>query len=335
MNVLRIIRFVCLSLMLGTLSAMAQDARITVHVTDAETGIPVSNAYVSAGFDTNIKPGWGWGAGKPNRETGTTDANGLCVLTGHGNGGSVGVAVRKEEYYGNSGYGITFTNLPGILNGRWEPWNPTIEVQMKKIGNPVPMYAKHFHQKLPVEGVPVGYDLDTGDWVKPHGTGEESDFILRLDNKKWHGKSRRGSDKLLFDLTLTISFSNEGDGIIPYPVPMRGGGSSLRLPREAPQEGYQPSITKRYYRDDPDKPAQSMIDQNQNYFLRVRTQKNEEGTIINALYGKSHGDFTFDHHGEISFTYYLNPTPNDRNLEFDPSRNLFTDLPVAEQVKAP
>ena len=35
------------------------------------------------------------------------------------------------------------------------------------------------------------------------------------------------------------------------------------------------------------------------------------------------------------FTYYLNPTPNDRNMEFDPTRNLLTGLKEAEKVSVP
>ena len=37
----------------------------------------------------------------------------------------------------------------------------------------------------------------------------------------------------------------------------------------------------------------------------------------------------------LKFTYYLNPAPNDRNLEFDPKRNLFTNLSPREVVSAP
>ena len=33
----------------------------------------------------------------------------------------------------------------------------------------------------------------------------------------------------------------------------------------------------------------------------------------------------------IRFTYYLNPTPNDRNLEFDPTRNLMTNFGKGEE----
>jgi hypothetical protein len=37
----------------------------------------------------------------------------------------------------------------------------------------------------------------------------------------------------------------------------------------------------------------------------------------------------------MGFTYYLNPIPNDRNLEFNPKRNLIKDLTPLEEVKTP
>lgn len=37
----------------------------------------------------------------------------------------------------------------------------------------------------------------------------------------------------------------------------------------------------------------------------------------------------------IGMTYYFNPAVNDRNLEFDPKRNLFNNLKLEEQVRNP
>jgi len=51
--------------------------------------------------------------------------------------------------------------------------------------------------------------------------------------------------------------------------------------------------------------------------------------VTNALYGQIHG------HINGCFGYDLNPTPNDRNVEFDPKRNLFKDLRPSEQVREP
>jgi hypothetical protein len=60
----------------------------------------------------------------------------------------------------------------------------------------------------------------------------------------------------------------------------------------------------------------------------VRTVLDEMGNIKSAHYGKIYGDF-------MQFKYYLNPTPNDRNIEFDPKRNLLKNLKAMEQVREP
>ena len=37
----------------------------------------------------------------------------------------------------------------------------------------------------------------------------------------------------------------------------------------------------------------------------------------------------------MEFKYYLNPTPNDRDVEFDPKHNLLTNLKFDEGVSQP
>ena len=49
----------------------------------------------------------------------------------------------------------------------------------------------------------------------------------------------------------------------------------------------------------------------------VSTVLDANGNVKSALYGKIYGDF-------MKFTYYLNPTPNSRNMEFDPKNNLLS-----------
>ena len=224
-------------LLLSALGVHAQVGQITVRVTD-ESGSPISDANVSAGFSTMISPGWGWGAGKSNRVKGTTNTNGVCTLRGKGNGGSVGVAASKEGYYGSSGYSIIFTNRTGIIRREWQPWNPVVNVVLKPIGHPIPMYAKSFGDKVvPVVGEPVGFDLMAGDWVAPHGKGETSDFVLQYKVEAEETvKTKYGTTKTS-DRTLTVMFLNEGDGVVSAPVPT-GGGSSLRLTPTAPENGF-------------------------------------------------------------------------------------------------
>ena len=55
--------------------------------------------------------------------------------------------------------------------------------------------------------------------------------------------------------------------------------------------------------------------------------------------GKIHGGIGYDifHNSTalVSFTYYLNPEPNSRNMEFNTKSNLFKNLSSLEQVSAP
>jgi hypothetical protein len=77
----------------------------------------------------------------------------------------------------------------------------------------------------------------------------------------------------------------------------------------------------------------------QNLFFRVRAEVDEDGKIKEALYGKLVGPIECGLYGtktgKLRLTYYLNPDVNDRNLEFDPTQNLFKNLGWFEQVKKP
>jgi hypothetical protein len=66
----------------------------------------------------------------------------------------------------------------------------------------------------------------------------------------------------------------------------------------------------------------------------------DSGNVKSALYGKIPGNFRFYAGTKaptsgMGFDYYLNPTPNDRNVEFDPKRNLITALKPLEGVSEP
>lgn len=319
-------------LILIATDVLAQEGKITVRVTN-ESGSPFTNATVHAGFATAIKPGWGWGAGKPNRVEGTTDTNGVCTLQGEGNGGSVGVAAFKDGYYGSSGYLVVFSNLTGTIARKWQPWNPTVDVVLKPIGNPIAMFAKRLlYVPVPEIGKPVGYDLVKGDWVAPYGKGETSDFVLQYMVQSEGAIETRYGPVKTADRTLTVTFLNEGDGVKAVQVPLQGG-SALRLPPLAPENGYATNAVKRVIKDQ--NGLRSDIREDQNYFFRIRTKKDDKGNIISALYGKIYGDFQFDERGSVTFMYYLNPTPNDRNVEFDPSKNLFKNLSPLEEVQVP
>jgi hypothetical protein len=281
--------------------------KATMRVID-ESGNPISGANAVVGYFTNSQPA---------SALGITDSNGMFMAS-HSLPepmAEVGFQADKSGYY--------TTTAERQLGPQYDPaqWTFTQTLELKKVGKPIPMYAKKYAMalKLPNYGMPVAYDFEIGDWVGPYGKGINKDIIFQKD---YSDKCAEG-----YYSKVTVRFPKEGDGIQLYTMPESETGSGLRSQHEAPLDGYQPELTRETsaLRGHPSK---FEFDANRIYLFRVRTAKDHEGNIVSAHYGKIYGDF-------MQFTYYLNPTSNDRNIEFDPKQNLLGGLQSFEQVDAP
>ena len=183
------------------------------------------------------------------------------------------------------------------------------------------MFARKVELKIPEFGIPIGYDLMAGDWTAPYGVGERADFIFEAKRSVRSDRDYEGK--------LALRFSNRADGLIAADMPLEDG-SELRLPYDAPADGYvAQKIWGEERRPMPDGRDVVHSDslQTMNYFFRVRSVVDAEGRVVSALYGKIHGDIRFfigtkAPRSGLAFTYYLNPD-GTRNVEFDPKRNLF------------
>jgi hypothetical protein len=198
------------------------------------------------------------------------------------------------------------------------------------------MYAKTPHGLfMPALNMPVGYDLEKGDWLSPHGKGEVADFIIHATCT--FGEILPG-DSQAYDATVTITFSNEDDGVVDY-VETRQDGSVFHLPRYAPESGYTNIWSLHQFKNrESSSFATTRRNDEMNQFFRVRTKTDQDGNVTSAHYGKIRGGLWFAVAvGKVwpMMKYYLNPTPNDRNMEFDPKQNLFTDLSLNERVNDP
>ena len=303
-------------------------AKVTIKVID-EAGLPIDAAkanliFISSGTEV-VK--------------GLTNDEGVFV----GSGGSsqyMDYGATKEGYY-LSGSDYRFSDITGIFGfRRWQPWNPTVELVLKKKINPIALYAIKLNSRfskylptLPVLDRFIGYDLIARDWVVPYGQGTHRDFLFKLEK-------HRAVSVLDNHITLTLKFSNEGDGIQSY-YSQPNVGSSLRLPHNAPTTGYESELVMDKNRTNT-KVVSSYYREDQNYFFRVRTEKDEKGNVVSALYGKIYGAielglFIGDTNptGSALINYYLNPASNDTNLEFDTRKNLFTGLTSQEEVTRP
>lgn len=334
--------------MLLSLAAYANDpvARITFHVID-DVGNAVTGAPVVVTTGVGWIPGPGEGRTELREARGLTGTNGVASLelpckTGNLRSYSVvGEEVRAGNnmmkigdvtYYRDLGGEFRFTN---VVSGQWQPWNPTVVILLKDVRNPIPMFARSLTNRRPRLQVPefdkdVGFDLMKGDWVAPHGRGEIADIHIKLTViDLGQRKIDRGP---MFDAAFTLTFADAGDGIQEFFSHPRMG-STLLSPRFAPESGYASVLVKTAYEHETESSHAKREDLN--YFFRVRATKDEQGRLVSALYGKIYGDFRFDERGRVAFTYYLNPTPNDLNMECDPERNLFKNLSSFEEVRAP
>jgi hypothetical protein len=192
------------------------------------------------------------------------------------------------------------------------------------------LYTRKAQIELPAIDKPVGFDLIKFDWLSPYGNGVNADFVF-LAQKRW--VSRKD-----FDCSLKVAFTNADDGLLPFQVPKDDAGQ-LRLPAMAPLDGYLPDFSKSLSHTLTNGWEGDDAATDQNYYFRVRSVRDPSGKLDKAIYGKIYGDFVLDPINSkttwITFTYYLNPTFNDRNLEFDPKQNLFHNLPEQERVSGP
>jgi hypothetical protein len=294
-------------------------AKATVYVID-ENDKPLSDAQVKLVFclendNIRIAP-----------STGLTDVNGRFSAQGFC-AGSLGSSINKDGYYMGS------ANIPrfrDVKDDKWQPWDTTNTTILRKIEKPVAFYGRSFRNLIvPDIQKPCGYDLKLGDWIAPYGKGKASDFILTVER---HYENRDN-----FSVSAVISFSNVLDGIQQTELPKEWKTSMFKWPRLAPEIGYLPTLSAGL-KTDLGKGYIDTASDDQAYFFRVRTVE-QDGKIVSAFYGEIKGPLRIDARENktcsMQFTYYLNPTSLDRNMEFDPKQNLFTNLPPSEQPRIP
>jgi hypothetical protein len=185
----------------------------------------------------------------------------------------------------------------------------------------------------------VGYDAELLELMPPLGQGRHPDFTIKITSafrgfedavherravadaeRGWHTLSEGKVNHGNWTHSVTYRFPNAGDGAIlspqfwPY--------CKLTTPHKAPETGYSQEVTlTEVYRCvalQPDLANYRTIMKNNGIFLRVRTQLDKDGNVVSAHYAK----LVSPQGAGNGFKFFYNPTPNDRNLEYDLKTNL-------------
>ena len=309
------------------------EAKVTFKVVDMH-GNPIPNEDATLGFSPTI----GF--------HGKTDENGYFTGRGRTESDYVFSVARESNKYYRTRFSKDIAHWKDYpKDGKWKPWNETIKIVVKEEINPIPMYANgiNFKTNIPVVDEWVGYDFEYNDWVAPHGKGIVADIEVSLSEEKPTEEDEIETLKIRFPYPLAGAY-----------VMKKDLNCDLKSVYHAnPNATYQQEITwykKLQTKDELNHPLfrkerrfipttriieEKILSKDDYLIFRTRTKVDENGNLIEARYGKIYGPIEFllnptderpSYRKRVTlWNYYLNPTVNDTNLEYDSKRNLLID----------
>ena len=347
---MKVIMILCLLFLLNPFCALAHSASYTLHVVDSETGQALRNIRCETIFTTHTG---NWNDMSRGRlEQGVTNADGDFRFKGESDVSHVTFSIHTEgvAYYPVIRKRLEFSGVSGVLSRHWEPYDSIVTVRLQRVEHPIPLFVKRVELRDYERGIGgfdgtnsvLRFDLMKGDWLPPYGKGEVAD--MRIDTRVDRTETERrflpqdGQWGVLqfYDFVAKVEL-HDGDYLLSEDVRASAG---IKI-RSVVRDGSARSITRT-------KGKRKQIDGNKDwrceyfsdsvpnrcYTFRIRTRRNDKGELVEAYYGKIYGDFEFEGDDKkgligVKFLYYLNPTPLDRNLEWDRKTNLFTpDKPI-------
>jgi hypothetical protein len=303
-------------------------AKVTVRVIEEDgTPITAARASCSGGIGT---------PGKRQADGFTIAPSGEFTATINSQEGRVRASASKQGYYHNgcdyrSVQKASADPFESHKSGKWNGGDQRFEIILRPIKNPVPMYAKALRaEKIPKKEAWIGYDLEAGDWVVPHGKGKTADFEFYSEGTVESNVEYNG--------ILFVRVPGEGNGIQALDISPDLQYCQFKSPYDAPESGYLKEWSWRDIRESKGREFSEITDEgfpNRMFIFRVRSEIDEWGRVIKAMYGKIYGPVKYGvRSNSFNAVFYLNPDYT-RNLEFDPKRNLFPQNPRTGQEYHP
>ena len=279
------------------------DAKVTYTVVD-DDGIPVAGATAHIWFRTTYpkKVIKDWML--------NTDSNGVFVAEYRTND-RLSVGIDKTGYY-HTVDRVTFSDpcaYPSAKGGKWHPYGAVRTVTLKKIKDPgkllvFPNSRRRCH--IPEFNVWLGFDLERGEWMTPHGKGNNTDVLLRFSSTKNGVHDYR--------YVMDVSFTNN-----PYAGACqlkKDGSSDFKTVYTADSNAHYKATFSYVSEQTPgNKRRWDFLDDDSYLVFRTRTRVDEHGNLIGAHYGKILGQWLSGPEFMVLSDGCFNPVENDVNLE--------------------
>ena len=198
-----------------------------------DDGVPIPYADVDVFMGMNFRP-------KGYSITGRTDTNGVFIVKGKTCGDEIVVNIAKAGFYRTTKT-FKFAEMGHeheVKDGKWMPYGGIELMRLREKRHPASLRQFAFtHRPAPATNVWIGVDMEVGDFVKPYGTGIESDFEL---NVEWDGLPPPSSLP-----SRPASAPTSSPARVRQPAPSPDGISRRRASSRAASLPYRSSYTAR------------------------------------------------------------------------------------------
>jgi len=266
---------------------------ITLRVVDSN-GRPVQGAEIYGGF-------WNYDRNNPPA-TGLTDEKGEIHLE-RNCAGDFNFSITKDGFYKTRlRYWFFKNGYDCAKDGRWLPWNPTVEIVLKEKRNPVSMQRKDRLWLTFPKHQTVGFDVETGDLVEPFGTGKVADLSFWFDSWQY-------TEPYCYSNCFVVT-AESGATIAAM---RKDSFSDFKFAYAPPDSGWVSDLTLGMVRTKDKILSNVALGKEEYWVVAVRRGERKRFAVISDF--EFGGSDRGTNYCGVLLSYYLNPNAGDTNLE--------------------